>query len=131
MKLIVGLKSIPYRIAKWFFRIYIDKLVEEHIGEIAKRDWLVSEIVDANLDRLAEFIEDLFMRIILGWVEAENDEEAIKKSEDIIKLYINSVNEIEDLRERFSEIKLKYGMISVALALVPLIICLVGFHSIN
>ena len=103
--------SIPYGIAKWFFKKYMDRLVQEHAKEIAKKGWLVSDIVNAELDWIEDELEKLYMMAILGEVDAKNEQEAIEKSEKIMNDYVNSINEIEDLREKFSSVRLKYSLI--------------------
>jgi len=116
-----SLKNIPYRIAKWFFKKYLDKLIQEHTKEIAERSWLVTDIVNAELDWLEDEIEKFYMMAILGEVDAKNEQEAIEKSEKIMNDYVNSINEIEDLREKFSSVRLKYSLIITMVKTVAIV----------
>lgn len=113
--------SIPYRIAKCFFKKYMDKLVQEHAKEIAKKGWLVSDIVNAELDWIEDELEKFYMMAILGEVDAKNEQEAIEKSEKIMNDYVNSINEIEDLREKFSSVRLKYSLIITMVKTVAIV----------
>jgi len=98
------LDKILYKIARRLFRKYMNELVQEHVSEIAERSILVIEIVDKYFERLVESKTETYLTILLGYVEAETDDEAIGKTEKILEMFNDEIEKIEKARLEFHKV---------------------------
>ena len=98
------LDKILYKIARRLFRKYLNELVQEHVSEIVKRPNLVIDIVDKYFDFLEDRKTKMYINVLVGEVHAETDDEAVEKTERIIREYYERIEEIEKVRRGFHSI---------------------------
>jgi len=94
-------EKISYRIARWFFRRHLDRLVREHVDEIARRTYLAFDIADRFFDEMIREVDESYMDILIGECLAKSEDGAIQETEKIIKQYNEAVERIMKLREKF------------------------------
>jgi len=98
------LDKILYKIGKRLFRKYMNELVEEFSGEIVKRSFLVLEIADKYFEHLEDSKTKMYLDILIGEVHAKTDNEAVEKTERLVKEYYERIEEIEKVKTGFHKI---------------------------